>query len=367
MKKIGIDARLYSQTGVGTYLKNLIYFFEKKNLKNKLIYIYLLPEDYKKLTFKNKNILKRKVYERWHTIGEQIGFAVKLYQDNLDLMHFTYFSYPIFYLRKFIATVHDVTPLLFKTGKASTKNQLIYKIKHLFFRLILWCQVNRAMKIITPSETVKKQLEGIYGKELAQKTSSIYEGVNYQILKSKENKQLIKKFSNFFIYVGNFYPHKNVEKLIEAFSKLKTNSKLILLGPNDFFSARILHYINIMKCENNVVLVKNPTLSDLVFFYKNAKALIHPSLSEGFGLPLIEAAYFDCPIIASNIEVFKELLGNNYLSFDPNSVDDIVEKVKKFIDKKPKFDYKNLIKKYSFEKMTDKTFEIYREALSSNI
>jgi len=97
MKKIGIDARLYSQTGVGTYLKNLIYYLEKKDLKNKLVYIYLMPDDYKNISFLNKNIFKRKINYRWHSLGEQIGFAIKLYQDNLDLMHFTYFSYPIYY------------------------------------------------------------------------------------------------------------------------------------------------------------------------------------------------------------------------------------------------------------------------------
>jgi len=363
MKKIGIDARLYSQTGVGTYLKNLIYFLEKKDLKNKLVYIYLLPEDYKKLTFKNKNILKRKVSERWHTIGEQIGFAVKLYQDNLDLMHFTYFGYPIFYFRKFVATVHDVTPLLFKTGKASTKNKFIYDLKHLFFRLILRCQVVRAAKIITPTHTVKDQLEKVYGKGISNKITPIYEGVNYQIINSKENKSLGKKFKDFFIYVGNFYPHKNIEKLIRAFSTVKTSSKLLLLGPNDFFKRRLSQLINELKQKNRILFFNSLSVGDLIFFYKNANALIHPSISEGFGLPLIEAAYFDCPIIGSNIKVFKELMDDNYLSFDPNNVEDISEKINRFINKKPKFDYKDITKKYSFKIMADETMKIYGELI----
>ncbi len=366
MKKIGIDARLYSQTGVGTYLKNLIYFLEKKELKNELFYIYLLSEDYNHLSFQNKNIIKRKVNFRWHSVGEQLGFALKLYSDGLDLMHFTYFSYPVFYWKKFIATVHDATPLLFKTGKASTKNQLIYNIKHLFFQLILWCQVNRAMKIITPTETVKKQLENIYGEKISKKISPIYEGVSYQILESKENKKLSEKFNNFFIYVGNFYPHKNVEKLMEAFVKVKTNYKLILLGPNDFFKERLFQLINRLKQEKRILFVNSLSSEDLVFFYKNALALIHPSLSEGFGLPLIEAAYFNCPIIASNIKVFKELLGNNYLSFNPNNVGDMVDKIKSFLSKKPNYDYKNILKQYSFEKMTDETLEIYQSVLNKN-
>ena len=226
MRKIGIDARLYSQTGVGTYLKNLIYYLEKKNLEDEIIYVYLLPEDYISINFKNKNIIKRKVNYRWHTFGEQIGFALKLYQDDLNLMHFTYFSYPILYFKKFVATVHDATPLLFKTGKASTKNQFVYQIKHLFFRIILWCQVNRAMKIIAPTNTVRKQLINIYGNKISEKIISIYEGVSYQIKEAKENISLTKKFNKFFIYVGNFYPHKNVEKLIEAFKGVDKKYKL---------------------------------------------------------------------------------------------------------------------------------------------
>ena len=366
MKKIGIDARLYSQTGVGTYLKNLIHYLEKKELKDELFYIYLMSDDYKNLSFKNKNIVKRMVNYRWHTFGEQVGFALKLYYDNLDLMHFTYFSYPIFYWKKFIATVHDATPLLFKTGKASTKNQLIYNIKHLFFKIVLRCQIEKAIKIIAPTYTVKKQLEDIYGEKISKKIHPIYEGVNYQILESKENKELGKKFTNFFIYVGKFYPHKNIEKLIEAFTKVDTSIKLILLGPNDFFKNRLTQLINRLSQGKKILFFNNLSNEDLVFFYKNALALIHPSLSEGFGLPLIEAAYFNCPIIASDINVFKELLGNSYLSFNPNDVDDIVDKIKSFIEQKPKFNYKNIIIKYSFEKMTSETVKIYKEVLYGN-
>jgi len=366
MKKIGIDARLYSQTGVGTYLKNLLYYLEKKELTEELYYVYMMPNDYNNLFLKNKNIVKRMVNYSWHSVDEQFGFAIKLYFDNLDLMHFTYFSYPIFYLKKFIATVHDTTPLLFKTGKASTKNQLIYNIKHLFFRIILRCQIERAIKIITPTYTVKKQLISLYGEKISQKIIPIYEGISYQIKEAKENESLSNKFDSFFIYVGNFYPHKNVEKLIQAFSKAQTSHKLILLGPNDYFKERLLQLINRLKQEKRILFFNNPSISDLVFFYKNAQALIHPSLSEGFGLPLIEAAYFNCPIIASDIEVFKELLGNNYLSFNPNDVDDIAGKIKSFIEKKSDFDYRNIIKQYSFKKMTDETVKIYEEVLYGN-
>ena len=82
MKRIGIDARLYSQTGVGTYLKNLLYYLEKKELTEELYYVYMIPEDYNRVSFKNNKIIKRKADYRWHGIREQFGFAITLYSSR---------------------------------------------------------------------------------------------------------------------------------------------------------------------------------------------------------------------------------------------------------------------------------------------
>jgi glycosyltransferase involved in cell wall biosynthesis len=360
MKKVGIDARLYFQTGVGVYLRNFLRNLQKIRPANFLFYIYLLKNDASKIIFNSKNFIKRETNARWHTFSEQIEFLRTLYKDNLHLMHFTYFSYPVLYKRKFIATVHDTTPLLFKTGKAST-NPLMYNIKHFFFKMILATQVERAKKIIVPTKTVKRELVNIYGRQPKDKTVPIYEGIDGQLINARENKSLKKNFpGKFLIYVGNFYPHKNVERLINGFLKVKTDAQLILIGPDDFFSKRLLHYINIMECGGRVVFYHNATAEDLVFFYKNASALIHPSLSEGFGLPLVEAAYFGCPIIASNISVFKEILDGQYLSFNPDDVEEITNKINYFLKMKPKFAYSKILKRYSFEKMTKEILEIYK-------
>lgn len=360
MKKVGIDARLYFQTGVGTYLRNFLNNLQKINPSNFLFYIYILKNDASKIIFNSKNLIKRETDASWHSFSEQIEFLRTLYKDNLHLAHFTYFSYPVFYKRKFIATVHDTTPLVFKTGKAST-NPLIYPIKHFFFKVVLATQVARAKKIIVPTKTVKRELVDIYGRQLKDKTIPLYEGIDEELIDARENKSLKKIFpGKFLIYVGNFYPHKNVERLINSFLKVKTNTQLILIGPDDFFSKKLLHYINIMECGKRIVFYHNATTQDLIFFYKNASALIHPSLSEGFGLPLVEAAYFGCPIIASNAAVFKEILDGCYLSFNPYDVDDITNKINYFFERKPKFGYSKILKRYSFEKMTKEILEIYK-------
>ena len=363
MRKIGIDARLYSQTGVGVYMRNLLYFLQKNADKDINYYIYLMDEDNTKITFTDHRFIKRKANYPWHSFSEQAGFLKTINRDGLDLMHFTYFSYPLFYRKPFIVTIHDLTPLLFKTGRASTKNPIIYSFKHTVFKYILSSQMKNAKAIITPTKTVKRQLIDVYGEKYKNKIHQIYEGVNYELIEAKENHDLKKKFSKpFFIYIGNFYPHKNLENLIKAFSKIQKDIQLILIGPKDYFSTRLLQFNIKLEQNERIKFFHSSKLEDLVFFYKNALALIHPSLSEGFGLPIIEAAYFNCPIIASNIDVFKEILDDNYLSFNPYSVDYMKKQIEYFLEKKPKYDYKDFVNKYSFEKMTEKTIKIYLNA-----
>jgi len=390
MYKIGIDARLYSQTGIGVYLRNLLYYLEKITKREVLFYIYLLPDDYNKVQFADKFFVKKLVYSRWHTVSEQVYFANTIYKDNLDLMHFTYFSYPVLYKRKFIATIHDSTPLIFKTGKASTKNPLLYEIKFRAFQFVISQQLKNAELVITPTKAVKKQLLDIYGTSYENKIKPIYEGVDYEFTDVErrhsgkrpsenegarpESKQRFwsRRFAPpqndsrltkpFFIYVGNFYPHKNVENLIKAFSKIRTKVKLVLIGPDDYFAGKLYRCIDTL-IQDRIIFYHNASREDLVFFYKNAVALIHPSLSEGFGLPLVEAVYFNLPIIASNIEVFRELLGKKYLSFNPLSIKDIEDKIKLFLSQKVNVDYSDILKKFSFERMTKEIFQVYLNIL----
>ncbi len=359
MKKIGIDARLFGQTGVGVYLQNFLYFLNKNIPFDTTFYLYFLNGESTRSDVKNNRLIIRQVPYRWHSFSEQIGFYREIMRDKLDLMHFTYFSYPVLYKRPFIATVHDTTPLRFKTGKASTKNSMLYEVKYQAFRYVLKSQVINSRALITPTHTVKKELIELFGTQYENKIYPIYEGVNYKLFNVSESKQNIAK--PFFIYVGNFYPHKNVENLIYAFSQVKEDYKLILVGPRDYFANRLTQLINQLSQQKRTIFYHNANSADLVYFYKNAQALIHPSLSEGFGLPLVEAAHFDLPIIASDIPVFKELLDGKYISFDPQNVHDISEKINTFLLRKPVTNYGDLLKKYSFEEMTKETIDIYKK------
>ena len=369
IRKIGIDARLYFQTGVGTYVRNLLYYLSLSSPNSMQFYVYVLPKDVPTIHLPPGRFTIRPVDAPWHSVREQTVFYSAIMEDTLDLMHFTYFSYPIRYMRPFIATVHDVTPLLFKTGRASTLSPLWYEIKHQIFTFVLSSQIKHARTIITPTKSVKDQIVTMYGSSISNKIYPLYEGVSYELMAAKENTSLSKKYPKpFYLYVGNFYPHKNIERLIEAFRKMLKQVQhdnppdLLLVGPDTMFAQKLKDHIAAQNIRN-ITFNHNATIEDLVFFYNHAKALINPSLSEGFGLPLIEAAYFGCPVIASNIPVFRELLGSNYTSFDAMNVEDIASKLKEsssVIPSEVKTKSRNfLLEKFNFEKMTRELIEIY--------
>lgn len=367
MKKtrIGIDARLYFQTGVGTYLRNLLSYLPAALGSEIDLYVYVLPEDVASLKLPSQCTI-RPVDARWHSISEQLVFYRALMKDELDLTHFTYFSYPFLYSRPFIATIHDLTPLLFKTGRASTHSSLFYEIKHRVFKFILMKQILNAQRIITPTATVKKQITEFYGAQLLSKIMPIYEGMNKELVEASRdtdsNKLLPGLSPEYLLYVGNFYPHKNVERLIMAYKLLQMEEKppLVLAGPDNVF-ARALKKSIASSGITGIQFIHDTSHTELISLYKHARALVNPSLSEGFGLPLVEAAYVRCPVIASDIPVFHELLGDLYTKFDPTAVEDIVRALQTPIEK---LKTASIPAEFSFKVMTEKTAMLYHDVLS---
>lgn len=368
MKKIGIDARLYFQTGVGTYIRNLLHYLPNYLSSKYEICIYVLNKDVHKLNSISNIFTIYGVDANWHSFNEQTKFYKQIMSDNLDLMHFTYFSYPVLYKRPFVATVHDMTPILYKTGRASTLNPILYEIKYFIFRHILRTQIKLAKAIITPSETVKDQLVSFYGKAYQNKIYSFYEGVSFELLEKGQFSKISNEYDfSYFLYVGNFYPHKNVERLITAFFQIdfvdtpfKRTPNLLLVGPDNMFAKRLKSMIT-HKQRPYIKFIHDFKISSLKSLYKNALALVNPSLSEGFGLPLIEATYFNCPVIASDIPVFREILGNNYIPFNPTSIEDIKLKLQNFIPKQAAAPVN--IDKFNFDKMTKNMFTLYASML----
>ncbi|MCJ7740797.1 glycosyltransferase family 4 protein [Candidatus Microgenomates bacterium] len=331
--RIGIDARLYSQTGVGRYLRNLIPNLAKIDKKNEYL-VYLTGKDFRSFKPPKGHWQKKLLDIPWHSLKEQLVMPFILSKDRLDLVHIPYFSIPVLYPGKFILTVHDLIVDHFDTGKASTKHPIFYKIKRLGYRIIMKIGIKRAAAIMAISQTTKDEIISHYrvvGSKITVSPDALDE--NFLKIANQQKRQNYYSFQ-YILYVGNAYPHKNLEKLIDAFSILvKTDDvRLVLAGDDHYFYPRLKKYVQKKQLTKKVVFYGHANDRELINLYSSARCLVFSSLMEGFGLPNLEALVCGCLPVVSDIPVFKEIWGNKLIYFNPEKAENIAVKILEVLD-----------------------------------
>lgn len=362
---IGIDARLWGQTGVGRYIRNLCINLQKIDNKNSYV-LFINNKDKKEVELVIKNEKWKIIVSnsKWHSFDEQLKFPKVLNKENLDLMHFPYFSVPIFYKKPFVVTIHDLILHHFVTGNSSTLPIWLYGFKMLAYRFVVNYSSRKARKIIAVSNATKNE---IIDHLIVRKNNVeiIYEAVDD--LRNYPEEKI--EYNNYFLFVGNVYPHKNVDELLKAFKKFidNNNAKLIFVGKNDSFYKKLKKQTR--KYDEKIIFLENVDDKKLCSLYKNAICLIRPSLMEGFSLPPLEALENKCLVLASDIDVHKEILEDGAIYFDPKKWESLLDKMN-FVYRIDKKQRDNLIskglsisKKFSWEETARKTLKVYESSL----
>ena len=372
--RIGIDCRFWSQTGVGRYTRNLVENLAKIDRANDYV-LFVRSEDLsnvKSVVSTQMSVVKADV--PWHGIAEQLRFPKILNSENLDLVHFPYFSVPYFYKKPFVITVHDLIINRFNTGRASTLPYPLYFAKRVGYKAVLASALTRAKKIIVPSNSVRDDVLSTYTKLPAEKVCVTYEGGFKSGLKPKARSKVLVD-GRYLIRVGNFYPHKNVERLLFAFRDFVYDSyenrdmKLVLVGKKDFFYNKIAKLIANLNIGEHVVFFENIKDEALLSLYQNAVAVIIPSFMEGFSLTAVEGMSCGVPVIASDIATHREICGTAAIYCNPGDPSDIKHKINFVCSFTPSTreeiieQGKKQSEKYSWEKMAKETLSIYKEAV----
>lgn len=377
--RIGIDARLWNETGVGRYIRNLV--GELQEIDKKSEYVLFVKKGTKKedleLKAKNWKVVETNIH--WHSLQEQIAFPKLLYKENLDLMHFPYFSLPIFYNKPFVVTIHDLIINHFPTGKASTLPYPLYRLKRIGYDVVLHHAVAKSKKIIVPLNSVKKDL--MQTLQVPEKKIAVtYEGVTFSSLRAKAKQSFVgdrhglrPRDDGYFLYVGNAYPHKNLDFLIKAYEEFRKTSKdevqLILVGKDDFFYKRLREKVKAETVEG-ITFLHNVSDEELFELYANARAFVSASKMEGFGLPPLEAMSASCLLLLSDIPSFREVCVDSARYFNPYQEQSLVEAMKFVYNlshtEKQKCITRGLqrIKEFSWEKMAEETIKVYESSIS---
>lgn len=368
--RILIDARFYGleNAGLGRYTTNLL---KELSINDKTSeYVILLRKKYfdsLNLPSSWKSVLAN---FRHYSLAEQMRLPQIIANEKPDLVHFLHFNVPIFYRGKFIVTIHDL--IMHKQGKDATTLPLpIYLVKRLFYRTVFRRAVKGSVKIIVPTRYVKNNVHQYYGIE-PEKISVTHLGLEEKMLSAQPNKKIMEKYnldSPYFIYAGNCYPYKNLERAIEATVSLNKNfDKRVLfaiVSARGVFLQRLRKYVASVGAERYVRLLGFVPDSDLSSLLAGSCAFVYPSISEGFGLQGLESIAAGTLVLASDIAVFKEIYADNVLYFNPYDFSSIVGRMREALDmdssKRSRFIEKGqkFIKRYSWTKMAEQTLNVY--------
>lgn len=372
--RIGIDARMYgpeATTGIGVYIKNLTDHLFLIDQKNEYV-LFMLDPAYSQFQPPNPRIKKVKVDCPWYSWSEQQSLPGILLKHKLDLVHFPHFNVPIFYPKKFVVTIHDITPKFFPGPQV--KKSLIRKLG---YQIVFRTALKRAEKIITVSDHTKKNLDKFFNAP-ANKIQTIHIGFNsdlkpiteQNVIQDLKNKYQITK--PFIFYVGVWRDHKNLPGLINAFNILKSEYRLdyqlVLAGKQDPKYPEIKQTIANSPFESDIILPGYVSDSELPLFYNAAKLFVLPSFCEGFGLVALESMACHTPVIGSKTTSLPEILEDAALYFDPKNPKEIAGIINKVLTDDNL--YQNLqkqgleqIKKYSWQDCAKKTLMIYSRIL----
>ncbi len=366
MKKIVIDAREL-RTTTGRYVERLLHYLQEIDTDKSHRYIVLLkPKDMGGWEPTNKNFTKTVCTSKEFTFtGEQLGLLWQLNEIGGDLVHFPMAQQPILYNKPVVTTMQDLTTLRFVNP---SKNPIIFKIKQSAYKWVNIVAARKSVALITPSEFVKDDVARTLSVNSRKITVTYEAGDSIQDapepLEEFEGKQ-------FIMYVGRPQPHKNLERLIEAFATLKQSHlglHLVLVGKKDVLYRRLEQETT----RNGVPDVHfTDFISDgsLRWLYEHCAAYVFPSLSEGFGLPGLEAMAHGAPVVSSDATCLPEIYGDAAHYFDPTDVTAMAAAIGDVIDS-PKLRAKLIangkarVKTFSWKRMAEQTLDVYVQALA---
>lgn len=228
-----------------------------------------------------------------------------------------------------LVTVHDIIPLQYPLYQSSP--HIRWKTLDLWIFKKTISALKYATAIVCDSYATKDALKLF----LQYSEKNIYV-VHLYPLEEYKYEQL-KRAPDDILYVGSEMPHKNLKTLFKALALIKKEIKdvrLIKIGTPQWPGARqeLVEYAKELKIENNIVW-KN-TVPNLIKEYNTATILVHPSLHEGFGYPIVEAMACGCPVVCSNRTSLPELGGNAVVYFNPTDEQDMAKKIISVIQNK---------------------------------
>jgi glycosyltransferase involved in cell wall biosynthesis len=364
-KTIVIDARI-RRASTGRPVARLLEYLQKLDTENKYI-VLLQPNDDWQPTAANFRVEDCDFPIFSFNPLQQLTFAQQLRRLKPDLVYFTMTGQqPLLYFGRQITLTHDLT--MYEYVRAGRLPGWAHWLRMRGYRLLMWAAHRKAAKIIVPTNYVKDGLSKFH-RFTANKIVVTYEASEPPL--PVEGQPLHNVREPFIFHVGSPFPHKNIERLIKAFEiliKEMPDLQLVLPGKKEFYFEQLeREIISQSPARQNIMVPGFVSDEELKWLYEHARAYVLPSLSEGFGLPGLEAMAHGCPLVSSNATCLPEVYRGAAVYFDPTHVEDIAGKIITVISddeiRKSLIDTgREQVKNFSWQKMSQEMLNVIKSA-----
>jgi glycosyltransferase involved in cell wall biosynthesis len=316
--RIGIDARKLHDFGIGTYIRNLLR--QLARLDRNTEYVLLCRSaDETMLASLGENFRAVAEGAGNYSVAEQLQIPLALKRQGVTLFHAPHYVLPPLVRCRSVVTIHDCIHLMFP-------QYLPNRFALRYARTSMKLASRRATRVMTVSESSKRDLlrfleidpNKIAVIPNAYDDRFAVEPREEDVVRVSERYQLADEF---VLYAGNVKPHKNLERLIEAFDLVRKRGldhlKLVLIGDEISKYAALRRAVHQHQLHKHVRFLGYLPEETLAVMYRLAGVFVFPSLYEGFGLPPLEAMASGTPVVTSNVSSLPEVAGDAAVLVDP--------------------------------------------------
>jgi len=324
--RIGIDARKLHDFGIGTYIRNLLRELAKMDHDTEYV-ILSRPDDDAAVRALGDNFRPVAETAGNYSFAEQIAIPWALRRERVDLFHAPHYVLPPLVQCPSVVTIHDCIHLMFP-------QYLPNRWALAYARTSITLAAKRATRVLTVSESSKRDIQRFVDIPPG-KVDVIYNsfdprfGVEPDAETIDRVRERYQLQSEFVLYAGNVKPHKNLERLIEAFHIVRSRGldqlKLVLIGDEISKYTALRRAVHQHQLHNYVRFLGYLPEETLAVMYRLAGVFVFPSLYEGFGLPPLEAMASGTPVVTSNVSSLPEVAGDAAVLVDPYSAEAIAD------------------------------------------
>lgn len=333
--KIAIDVRKWRDYGIGTYVRNLVRHLAQLDTETSYL-LFCNPADEATLRDMAANFVPVVDRSARYGIREHFSIPLKLRRLGAELLHSPHYVRPLLCTIPSVVTIHDCIHLLFPQYLPS---RLAYR----YARYVMGSAVRRSALVYTVSQASRDDILRFYPWADPEKVRVVPNAIDAELLvdPGEEERARVREryqiHGRFVLFAGNVKPHKNLERLIRAFARVraqkgKEDLRLVLLGDDVSRYNSLRRTVEAVGLRQDVRFFGFVPHRTLAALYRMASLFAFPSLYEGFGLPPLEAMACGTPVVTSRISSLPEVVGDGALLVDPYSEEAIAQGMQRVLD-----------------------------------